>query len=57
MSAWENDYIPYLTLPAEEQSIDLWGQRHLWYIKEHHKAHYTGLRLSCKLNRYLADID
>ncbi|MBD5092971.1 MAG: TnpV protein [Subdoligranulum sp.] len=51
-------YIPCLTLPPEEeQSIGLWGQRHLRYIKEHRKALYTNLQLSGKLNSYLADID
>jgi len=29
----------------------------LRYIREHRKALYTGLQLSGKLNRYLADID
>ena len=51
-------YIPYLTLPTEEElPIGLWGQRHLRYIKEHCKARYTNLLLSSKLNSYLADID
>ena len=31
-------YIPCLTLSAEEtQSIGLWGQRHMDYLKEHRK--------------------
>lgn len=51
-------YIPCLSLPAEEeQPIGLWGQRHLRYIKEYHKARYTSLLLSGNLNSYLADID
>jgi len=51
-------YISCLTLPAEEeQPIDLWGQRHLRYIKEYRKVLYTSLLLSGKLNSYLADID
>lgn len=51
-------YILCLALPAEEeQPIGLWGQRHLRYIKEHRKALYTSLKLSGKLNSYLADID
>ena len=32
-------------------------QRHLRYIKQHHKIHYTNLLTSCKLTAYLADID
>lgn len=51
-------YIPCLSLPEEEeQPIGLWGQRHLWYIREYRKALYTSLQLSGKMNSYLADID
>ena len=51
-------YLPNL-LPAEqeEQSIGVWGQRHLRYIKQHHKVRYTNLLTSGKLNGYLADIN
>ena len=51
-------YIPCLILPVEEERpIGLWGQRHLLYIKEHHKARYSSLLSNGKLNSYLADID
>lgn len=51
-------YIPCLTLPAEkEQSIGLFGQRHLRYLKEYHRLTYINLLTSGKLNTYLADID
>ena len=55
----ENGYlIPNLTLPDEEQAeIGVWGQRHLRYIKQHHKVRYVDLLTSGKLNTYLADID
>lgn len=55
----QGDYfIPCLTLPAEEQvEIGVWGQRHLKYIRRHHKVRYTNLLTSGKLNGYLADID
>lgn len=54
----QGDYVlPNLILPAENQPIGLWGQRHLRYIKEHKRAFYTNLLTSCKLNSYLADID
>ena len=55
----QGDYfIPCLTLPTEEQvEIGIWGQRHLRYIKQHHKVRYTNLLTSGKLNGYLADID
>ena len=32
-------------------------QRHLRYIKQHHKIRYTNLLTSCKLTAYLASID
>ena len=55
----QGDYfIPCLTLPTEEQvEIGIWGQRHLRYIKQHHKVRYVNLLTSGKLNGYLADID
>ena len=55
----QGDYlIPCLTLPAEkEQPIDLFGKRHLRYLKEYHRITYTNLLTSGKLNAYLADID
>ena len=55
----ESDYlIPCLTVPAEEeQSIGIWGQRHLNYLKQHQKVIYTNLLTSGKLNTYLADIN
>lgn len=53
------DYlIPNLTLPEQEtKPIGIWGQRHLWYIKQHKRVFYTNPLTSCKLNSYLADID
>ena len=53
------DYLlPDLKLPEEEQQpIGVWGQRHWRYLKEHHRATYTTLLTSGKLNSYLADID
>lgn len=51
-------YLPDIALPAEKgQLIGIWGQRHLRYIKRHHKVQYTNLLTSDKLNGYLADID
>lgn len=51
-------YLPCLSLPKEEQKpVGVWGQRHLRYIKEHKRAFYTNLLISCKQNSYLADID
>ena len=51
-------YIPCLKLPNEEQkSIGIWGQRHLRYLRQHQKAVYTELRITGKLNSYLADLN
>ena len=51
-------YLPNL-LPAEQEEteIGVWGQRHLRYIKQHHKVRCTNLLTNGKLNSYLADID
>ncbi|MEY8427566.1 TnpV protein [Lachnospiraceae bacterium 46-15] len=55
----ENVYlIPNLRLPdEEEQTIGIWGQRHLDYLKQYRKITYTNLLTSGKLNAYLADIN
>ena len=51
-------YFPCLKLPEEEAvHIGIWGQRHRRYLKDHHKALYTSLLTSGKLNGYLANID
>ena len=55
----QGDYlIPCIALPAEkEQSIGLFGRRHLDYLKQHRRVTYTNLLTSGRLNSYLADID
>lgn len=55
----QGDYlIPNLTVSVEEEKpIGLWGQRHLRYLKQHHKVLYYNLLTSDKLNDYIADID
>lgn len=53
----QGDYLlPNLATP-ENISVGVWGQRHLRYIREHHKALYIGLQLSGELDNYLLDID
>lgn len=56
---WQSDYyIPCLALPEDEaRPIGIWGQRHLWYIKQHRHIFYINLLLSGKLNSYLADLN
>ena len=43
--------------PEEERPIGIWGQRHLRYLKEHHRVRYANLLTSGELNAYLAGID
>ena len=51
-------YIPCLKLPDEEQKeIGVWGMRHLYYLKQHHKATYNRLQTEGKLNSYLYEIN
>ena len=50
--------IPDLRLPEEEeQTIGLFGQRRLQYLREYRKVTYTNLLTSGSLNAYLAEID
>lgn len=56
----QGDYnLPCLSLPTEKENkpIEVWGQRHLRYLKQHRKVLYTNLLTSGNLNSYLADID
>ncbi len=54
----QGDYVlPNLILPAENQPIGIWGQRHARHLKEYHKILYYNLLTSRKLNSYLAGID
>ena len=51
-------YLPCLKISKEESGhIGVWGQRHLWYLKQYRKVRYYNLLTSGKLNGYLADID
>ena len=43
--------------PGEEKSVEIWGQRHLRYIRQHKKSLYFDLFVSGKLNAYLAEIN
>ena len=43
--------------PEEQQPIGVWGQRHLRYLKKHHRVLYANLLTGGKLNSYLVDID
>ena len=43
--------------PEEYQPIGIWGQRHLRYLREHHRMRYANLLTIGKLNDYLADLN
>ena len=51
-------YLPNLLPPqTEEKEINIWGMRHLRYIKQHRKVRYINLLTTGKLNAYLVEID
>ena len=51
-------YIPCLTIPEEEQqSLGVWGRRHLRYIREYRRGLYNSLIFSGKLISYLVDLN
>lgn len=41
----------------EQRPIGIWGMRHRNYIKQYKKTLYTDLKMTGKLNDYLADIN
>lgn len=55
----QGDYLlPNLVLPAEEeQSIGVWGQRRLRYLKQYHRVLYYNLLTSGKLHSHLVDVE
>lgn len=50
-------YLPNLISTETNYEIGIWGQRHLKWLKEHHKARYTSLLTQCKLNSYSHEVD
>ena len=50
-------YLPNLVLPQSDYEIGLWGQRYLEYIKTHRKPFYTSLKMQCKLDEHLQEVD
>ena len=50
-------YLPNLVLPRSNETIGLWGQRYLEYIKNHRKGFYTSLKMQCKLDKHLHEVD
>ena len=50
-------YLPNLVLPHSDYEIGTWGQRYLEHIKTHRKPFYTSLKMQCKLNEHLREVD
>ena len=52
-------FISNLTLPEEEELrfVEVWGQRHLQYLKEYRRNVHLDLMMSGRLNSYLVDIE
>ena len=51
-------YLPNLVLPHNNsETLGLWGQRYLEHIKTHRRPFYTSLKIQCKLNAYLQEVD
>ena len=51
-------YLPCLELPEEKhQPIGIWGRRHHEYLRRNKRITLSSLKISGKLNDYLAAID
>ena len=50
-------YLPNLVPPHSNYEIGLCGQRYLEHIKAHRKGFYTVLKMQCKLDKHLQEVD
>ena len=51
-------YLPNLVLPHNNsETLGLWGQRYLEHIKTHRIGFYTSLKMQCKLDAHLREVD
>ena len=50
-------YLPNLVLPHGDYEIGVWGERYRTYLKTHRKAFYTSLKMQCKLDAHLREVD
>lgn len=50
-------FLPDFEDGQEQRPIEIWGQRHLRYIREHRITLYTELLTSGRLNAYLAELN
>ena len=52
-----NVYLPNLVLPHSDDTIGVWGERYRAYLKTHRKPFYTSLKMQCKLDAHLREVD
>jgi len=50
-------YLPNLVLPHDDYEIGVWGERYRTYLKTHRKTFYTSLKMQCKLDEHLQEVD
>ncbi len=50
-------YLPNLISTETNYEIGVWGLRYYDYIKEHRPAFCTSLKVQCKLNSHLHEVD
>ena len=50
-------YLPNLVLPHSDYENGVWGERYRDHIKCHRKAFYTSLKMQCKLDEHLREVD
>lgn len=50
-------YLPNLVSTEMNYEIGMWGERYRTYLKSHRKAFYTSLKMQCKLNEHLHEVD
>ena len=52
-----NVYLPNLVLLHSDDTIGVWGERYRAYLKTHRKPFYTSLKIQCKLDAHLQEVD
>lgn len=50
-------YLPNLVLPRSDYTVGVWGERYRAYLKAHRKSFYTSLKMQCKLDAHLREVD
>ena len=50
-------YLPNLISTETNYEIGIWGMRYYDYIKEHRPVFCTSLKVQCKLNTHLHEVD